>query len=78
MICLKFDGINVILFQQKNGLLSLKQCAISLALAVGLVTGVPALGCPGHANAGNSAVEEKFAGQENKLHCRQISKTIKS
>ncbi|KAI5665542.1 hypothetical protein M9H77_15395 [Catharanthus roseus] len=40
--------------QQKNGLLSLKQCAISLALAVGLVTGVPALGWPGHANAGNS------------------------
>lgn len=40
-------------FQQKNGFVSLKQCAISLALAVGLVTGVPALGWPGHANAGN-------------------------
>lgn len=41
--------------KQKNGFLSLKQCAISLALAVGLVTGAPALGWPGHANAGNLA-----------------------
>lgn len=36
---------------QKSRLFSLKECTISLALAVGLITGVPTLYCPSNANA---------------------------
>lgn len=45
-------------FEQESGLFSLKGCAISIAVAVGLLIGVPALGWPGHANAINPALSD--------------------
>uniref|UniRef100_A0A6V7QVR8 peptidylprolyl isomerase n=1 Tax=Ananas comosus var. bracteatus TaxID=296719 RepID=A0A6V7QVR8_ANACO len=37
---------------------SLKECAISVALAIGLVTGVPAMESPAHATPANSAIPD--------------------
>ncbi|CAI9111062.1 OLC1v1011197C3 [Oldenlandia corymbosa var. corymbosa] len=37
--------------EQESGSFSLKRCAISIALAVGLLTGMPALEVPSHVNA---------------------------
>ncbi|GMN42492.1 hypothetical protein TIFTF001_011698 [Ficus carica] len=44
--------------QQKGKKFSLKECAISVALAVGLITGVPALGWSGNAFAANPALPD--------------------
>ena len=43
---------------QKGKSFCLKQCAISLALAVGLITGVPALGLPNDAHAANPVLPD--------------------
>ncbi|XP_057485136.1 peptidyl-prolyl cis-trans isomerase, chloroplastic-like [Actinidia eriantha] len=42
--------------KQKDRLLPLKKCAISIALAVGLITGAPTLGWSGYANASTTSV----------------------
>ncbi|CAK9160169.1 unnamed protein product [Ilex paraguariensis] len=39
---------------QKDWIFSLKECAISMALAVGLIAGVPTLGWPNYSNAANA------------------------
>ncbi|KAA8548090.1 hypothetical protein F0562_004649 [Nyssa sinensis] len=44
--------------KQKDWLFPLKECAISLALAVGLVTGVPTLGWSNYANATTPALPD--------------------
>jgi hypothetical protein len=43
---------------QKEKSFCFKQCAISLALAVGLITGVPTLGQPNDAHAANSVLSD--------------------
>ncbi|XP_019442576.1 PREDICTED: peptidyl-prolyl cis-trans isomerase CYP38, chloroplastic-like isoform X1 [Lupinus angustifolius] len=43
---------------QKGKSFSLKQCAISIALAVGLITGVPTFGCPTDAHAANPVLPD--------------------
>lgn len=41
--------------EQKDRFIPLKECAISIALTVGLLTAVPTLGCPSLANASSNA-----------------------
>lgn len=43
---------------QKDGIFSLKKSAISIALAAWLISGVPALGWAGHANASSPALPD--------------------
>lgn len=43
---------------QKEGSFSFKHCAISIALAVGLVTGVPTLGLPTDAHAASPVLPD--------------------
>lgn len=47
-----------LLFEQKGKSFSLKECAISVALAVGLITGVPALDWSSSAYAANPALPD--------------------
>ncbi|KAK3018290.1 hypothetical protein RJ639_003558 [Escallonia herrerae] len=42
----------------EDAFLGLKECAVSIVLAVGLVTGVPALGWPSYANASTQAMPD--------------------
>ncbi|OIW12404.1 hypothetical protein TanjilG_04153 [Lupinus angustifolius] len=44
--------------KEKGKSFSLKQCAISIALAVGLITGVPTFGCPTDAHAANPVLPD--------------------
>lgn len=43
---------------QKDKSFHLKECAISLALAIGLVTGVPMLSLPAHASPANPVLPD--------------------
>lgn len=48
----------VLIFVQKGKSFCFKQSVISIALAVGLITGVPTLGWPNDAQAANSALSD--------------------
>ncbi|XP_020100250.1 peptidyl-prolyl cis-trans isomerase CYP38, chloroplastic isoform X3 [Ananas comosus] len=57
LICVNGLTSNVS-FKKSEKSFSLKECAISVALAIGLVTGVPAMESPAHATPANSSIPD--------------------